>query len=111
MWVEENIITMGRPKDEEYWNQVCEEEDGRLKCKHCGVKFRGGFSRIKAHIDRIEGIGIRICSSLPNHITSSNHSQQHINVITTSQGTTILYFSLTPTLFSVSCLTVINIFT
>ncbi|KAL9296718.1 hypothetical protein ACSQ67_022614 [Phaseolus vulgaris] len=76
---------MGRPKDEEYWNQVCEEEDGRLKCKHCGVKFRGGVSRIKAHIDRIEGKGIRICSSLPNHITSSNHSQQHINVITTSQ--------------------------
>ncbi|KAL9297379.1 hypothetical protein ACSQ67_023275 [Phaseolus vulgaris] len=77
---------MGRPKDEEYWNQVCVEEDGRLKCKHCGVKFRGGVSRIKAHVDRIQGKGIRICSSPPyHHVTSSNHSQQHINVITASQ--------------------------
>ncbi|ESW04198.1 hypothetical protein PHAVU_011G074800 [Phaseolus vulgaris] len=76
---------MGRPKDEEYWNQVSVEEDGRLKCKHCGLKFRGGVSRIKAHVDRIQGKGIRICSSLPNHISASNHSQQHINVITTSQ--------------------------
>ena len=94
---------MGRPKDEKYWDEVCVEEDGRLKCKHCGVKFRGGVSRIKAHVDRIEGKGIRICSSLPNHITSSNHSQQHIDVITASQGTTIHYFSL-------SCLKVLNVF-
>jgi len=101
--VEENKIIMGRPKDEKYWDEVCVEEDGRLKCKHCGVKFRGGVSRIKAHVDRIEGKGIRICSSLPNHITSSNHSQQHIDVITASQGTTIHYFSL-------SCLKVLNVF-
>jgi len=82
-----NIIIMGRPKDEKYWDEVCVEEDGRLKCKHCGVKFRGGVSRIKAHVDRIQGKGIRICSSLPNDIT-------------TSQGTTSFY---TPTLLSVSC--------
>lgn len=84
---------MGRPKDEKYWDEVSVEEDGRLKCKHCGLKFRGGVSRIKAHING--GKGIRTCSSPPNHITSSNH------VITAaSQGTTIFYFSLTPTLFS-----------
>ncbi|KAK7374729.1 hypothetical protein VNO80_08166 [Phaseolus coccineus] len=76
---------MGRPKDEEYWNQVSQEEDGRLKCKQCGLKFRGGVSRIKAHVDRTERKGIRICSSPLNHITSSIHSHQHINVITTSQ--------------------------
>ncbi|XP_068498544.1 probable disease resistance protein At4g27220 [Phaseolus vulgaris] len=74
---------MGRPKDEEYWNQVSEEEDGRLKCNHCGLKFKGGVSRIKAHVDRIEGKGIRICSFPPNHVTSSNHSH---HVITVSQG-------------------------
>ncbi|BAT83144.1 hypothetical protein VIGAN_04024900 [Vigna angularis var. angularis] len=76
---------MGRPKDEYYWNQVDREEDGRLKCKRCEFKFKGGVSRIKAHIDRLEGKGIRICSTSPKDITSSDHSHQDINVITASQ--------------------------
>ncbi|XP_022635783.1 probable disease resistance protein At4g27220 isoform X2 [Vigna radiata var. radiata] len=77
---------MGRPKDEYYWNQVDREEDGGLKCKHCGLKFKGGVSRIKAHIDLIEGKGIRICPTSPKCITSSDHSHQDINAITLSQG-------------------------
>lgn len=90
-----NIGIMGRPKDEYYWNQVDREEDGGLKCKHCGLKFKGGVSRIKAHIDLIEGKGIRICPTSPKCITSSDHSHQDINAITLSQGTTSFYFSFT----------------
>lgn len=91
---------MGRPKDEHYWNLVTKEENGTLKCKQCGLMFKGGVSRIKAHVDRIKGKGVRICSSIDhdhvqnNIIYGSNHSQEAINAMTPLQGTTTLSLSL-----------------
>ncbi|XP_027927223.1 putative disease resistance protein At4g10780 isoform X2 [Vigna unguiculata] len=73
---------MGRPKHEHYWKKVDKEKDGSLKCKKCGHKFKGGVSRIEAHIKGTGGI--RKCSSPLNDTTSSNHSEQHMNVIDTS---------------------------
>ncbi|KAG5093040.1 hypothetical protein JHK82_051818 [Glycine max] len=88
---------MGRPKDEHYWNQVTKEENGSLKCKQCGLMFKGGVSRIKAHVDRIKGKGVRICSSIDhdhvqnNIIYGSNHSQEAINAMTPLQGWASMY--------------------
>ncbi|XP_027927224.1 disease resistance protein RFL1-like [Vigna unguiculata] len=73
---------MGRPKHDHYWNEVDEEKDGKLKCKKCGHKFKGGVSRIEAHIKGTGGI--RKCSPPLNDTTFSNHSEQHMNVIDTS---------------------------
>ncbi|QCE12791.1 disease resistance protein RPS5 [Vigna unguiculata] len=72
---------MGRPKHEHYWKEVDKEKDGKLKCKKCGHKFKGGVSRIRAHING--GGGVSKCSPR-NDTTSSNHSEQHMNVMDTS---------------------------
>ena len=57
---------MGRPKKEEYWNQVTKLGNNAWKCKHCGRKFKGGASRIKAHVERIEREGIQVCKGSIN---------------------------------------------
>jgi len=90
---------MGRPKHDRYWNEVDKEKDGKLKCKKCGHKFKGGVSRIEAHIKGTGGI--RKCSPPLNDTTSSHHSEQHMNVIDTSPGTTIFHFSLTHSFFCI----------
>lgn len=62
---------MGRPKDEHYWNLVTKEENGTLKCKQCGLMFKGGVSRIKARVDGIQRTGVRICSSIDHDVQNS----------------------------------------
>ncbi|RYQ78990.1 hypothetical protein Ahy_Scaffold8g108473 isoform A [Arachis hypogaea] len=70
---------MGRPKEERYWNQVTKEADGTWKCNRCGRQFSGGVSRIKAHVDRIPGKGISICSASPDDNHLQPQSQQTAN--------------------------------
>ncbi|XP_020996896.1 probable disease resistance protein At5g43730 isoform X1 [Arachis duranensis] len=70
---------MGRPKEERYWNQVTKEADRTWKCNRCGRQFSGGVSRIKAHVDRIPGKGISICSASPNDNHLQPQSQQTAN--------------------------------
>ncbi|KAL4382782.1 hypothetical protein AHAS_Ahas04G0267900 [Arachis hypogaea] len=70
---------MGRPKEERYWNQVTKEAAGTWKCKRCGRQFSGGASRIKAHVDRIPGKGISICSASPDDNHLQPQSQETAN--------------------------------
>ncbi|KAL1361104.1 hypothetical protein AAHE18_04G227700 [Arachis hypogaea] len=70
---------MGRPKEERYWNQVTKEADRTWKCKRCGRQFSGGASRIKAHVDRIPGKGISICSASPDDNHLQPQSQETAN--------------------------------
>ncbi|XP_029125651.1 uncharacterized protein LOC109791223 [Cajanus cajan] len=66
---------MGRRKgDPKYTNEVIIiEENKRWKCKHCNSEFSGGFSRIKAHLDKTPGKGIAICS-----VYCGNEARQNI---------------------------------
>ncbi|XLS56721.1 hypothetical protein HN51_006476 [Arachis hypogaea] len=70
---------MGRPKEERYWNQVTKEAAGTWKCNRCGRQFSGGASRIKAHVDRIPGKGISICSASLDDNHLQPQSQQTAN--------------------------------
>ena len=76
---------MGRPKDQHYWNQVTKENNGVLKCKHCGHKFKGGVSRIKAHVDRIQRQGIAVCSN-NNFASCSIDPQEAANGMNPVEG-------------------------
>ncbi|KAL2329695.1 hypothetical protein Fmac_017276 [Flemingia macrophylla] len=83
---------MGRTKgDIYYWNQVTTEGKGKWKCKHCNRPFSGGFSRIKAHIDKTKGKGIAICSVDPGNervgsTSNSSHLREVQNILNESQG-------------------------
>ncbi|TKY64975.1 Disease resistance protein [Spatholobus suberectus] len=84
---------MGRPKgDQRYRNEVTIiEENKEWNCNHCKRTFCGGFSRIKAHLDKIQGKGISICSVYCGnegmHNTSSSiNPQEAINTLNPLQG-------------------------
>ncbi|KAL1322984.1 hypothetical protein AAHE18_14G238700 [Arachis hypogaea] len=77
---------MGRPKEERYWNQVTKEADRTWKCKRCGRQFSGGASRIKAHVDRIPGKGISICSASPDDNHLQPQSQETANPMNPREG-------------------------
>ncbi|KAI9078119.1 hypothetical protein K1719_039887 [Acacia pycnantha] len=52
---------VGRPRDK-VWERVTPLEGGRRwKCNDCGEEFAGGASRIKAHVNKAQGEGIRPC--------------------------------------------------
>ena len=57
---------MGRPKKVKYWNQVTVHGKNSWKCNHCGREFKGGASRIKAHVKGKKGGGIEACKGSIN---------------------------------------------
>ena len=82
--------------------------DGKLQCKRCKRKFKGGVSGIKEHVDRIRGQGIAVCSIDPtpggvchnagvdNSVAagSSNAHGAVINAMNSSQGTNSLFIEI-----------------
>ncbi|XP_045794662.1 probable disease resistance protein At4g27220 isoform X4 [Trifolium pratense] len=87
------ILMMGRSKHEHLWIHVTKVENGRKWiCKHCDGKFSGGASRIKTHLGRKGGGGIRQCSNyhandqgIHNMASTSNNSQGVINRVYSTQ--------------------------
>ncbi|OWM76548.1 hypothetical protein CDL15_Pgr005512 [Punica granatum] len=58
---------MGKPRDK-FWDHAEiipneGEAKDRRKCKFCHKLFSGGASRIKAHLGKVEGKGIKVCES------------------------------------------------
>ncbi|KAI9078134.1 hypothetical protein K1719_039902 [Acacia pycnantha] len=62
----------GRPRDE-VWKKVKEVEGG-WKCNDCGEVFAGTASRIKAHLDKVKGKGIRPCPGKGNSNNDTEHN-------------------------------------
>lgn len=60
---------MGRRKDL-IWKYV-EESKGGFKCMFCQGVFRGGATRIKAHLAKHSGEGIEICA----RVTEEAHAE------------------------------------
>ncbi|KAK4253628.1 hypothetical protein QN277_010276 [Acacia crassicarpa] len=68
---------VGRRRDE-VWERVTLLEGGRRwKCNDCGEEFAGGASRIKAHVNKLKGTGIRPCTSKANSNNDSKHNLLH----------------------------------
>ncbi|KAI9078142.1 hypothetical protein K1719_039910 [Acacia pycnantha] len=60
----------GRPRDE-VWQHVKVLEGGRrVKCNYCGYEFAASANRIKSHINKDKGKGIRVC---PNFLPQSHN--------------------------------------
>ncbi|KAK4253627.1 hypothetical protein QN277_010275 [Acacia crassicarpa] len=65
----------GRRRDE-VWERVTLLEGGRRwMCNDCGEEFTGGASRIKAHLNKVKGTGIRPCIGKAN---SNNDTERNL---------------------------------
>ena len=53
---------MGRKRDD-FWQYV----DNENKCIYCGFRIPGA-SRIKFHLAKVTGEGIRVCSNVPDDV-------------------------------------------
>lgn len=60
---------MVRPNDQ-FWNHVDKMDGGRCKCKYCEFVFGNGtsVSRIKSHLSGVRGLGISICTKVPESV-------------------------------------------
>ncbi|PKI31925.1 hypothetical protein CRG98_047688, partial [Punica granatum] len=70
---------MGKPRDK-FWDhtEVMPNEGeakDRWKCKFCHKLFSGGASRIKAHLGKVEGKGIKVCESEVDEATMKEASE------------------------------------
>ncbi|KAI9104200.1 hypothetical protein K1719_023036 [Acacia pycnantha] len=64
----------GRPRGE-VWQHVKILEGGRkVKCNYCGYEFAASANRIKSHIKKDKGKGIRVCPNFPqsHNLASDN---------------------------------------
>ena len=43
-------------------------EDNYVRCKFCGHKFAGGASRIKGHLSKFKGQGVRKCTQVSEDV-------------------------------------------
>ena len=87
---------MGRPRDEDCWNEVIKEDDGTLTCRRCRKKFKGGVARIKAHLGKEKGKGIKLCKGRSvldtegvnnSIIAGSSNPPEVVNGMNSSEGT------------------------
>ena len=87
---------MGRPRDKHYWDQVTKGENDAWKCNHCGKKFKGGVTRIKAHLGKEKGKGIALCDGggVPSNegvnniiMVGSSNSLEVVNGTNSQEGT------------------------
>ncbi|KAI9104183.1 hypothetical protein K1719_023019 [Acacia pycnantha] len=68
---------VGRRRDK-VWERVTLLEGGRKwKCNDCGEEFAGGASRIKAHLNKVKGTGIRPCTGKANSNNDTEHNLLH----------------------------------
>ncbi|KAI9078140.1 hypothetical protein K1719_039908 [Acacia pycnantha] len=68
---------VGRRRDK-VWERVTLLEGGRRwRCNDCGEEFAGGASRIKAHLNKLKGTGIRPCTGKANSNTHTEHNLLH----------------------------------
>ena len=94
---------MGRPRDEDCWNEVIKEDDGTLTCRRCRKKFKGGVARIKAHLGKEKGKGIKLCKGRSvldtegvnnSIIAGSSNPPDVVNGMTSLEGTHRLIYTL-----------------
>ncbi|KAI9112888.1 hypothetical protein K1719_016205 [Acacia pycnantha] len=68
---------VGRRRDK-VWERVTLLEGGRRwRCNDCGEEFPGGASRIKAHVNKLKGTGIRPCTGKTNSNNDIEHNLLH----------------------------------
>ena len=65
---------MGRQRDQ-FWDYV-ENLNGGFKCNYCGQNFRGGASRIKAHLAGVPGHDIVACIAVPEDVQKKAQATQ-----------------------------------
>ncbi|KAG5016815.1 hypothetical protein JHK82_022462 [Glycine max] len=66
-----------------FFSLVSKEENGALKCKQCGLKFKGGVSRIKARVDGIQrtGFDLDVLKEIPlltDHVKWYKAEKPHV---------------------------------
>ncbi|KAI9104261.1 hypothetical protein K1719_023097 [Acacia pycnantha] len=69
---------VGRRRDK-VWERVMllEGRQKRWKCNDCGEEFAGGASRIRAHVNKVKGTGIRPCTGKANSNNDTEHNLLH----------------------------------
>ncbi|KAI9078141.1 hypothetical protein K1719_039909 [Acacia pycnantha] len=72
----------GRPRDE-VWQHVKLLEGGRrVKCNYCQYEFAARANRIKSHINKDKGKGVRVCPNFPqshNFASDNKGNSNHLN--------------------------------
>ncbi|KAI9078110.1 hypothetical protein K1719_039878 [Acacia pycnantha] len=71
----------GRPRDE-VWQHVKVLEGGRrVRCNYCKYEFAASANRIKSHINKDKGKGIRVCPNFPqfhNFASDNKGNSNHL---------------------------------
>ena len=63
------------------WNHVVLLEragtggNARWRCKYCGEEYGGSYSRVKSHLLRVQGGGIKICAKVTKSVLSQLNSE------------------------------------
>ena len=63
------------------WNHVVVLEragiggNARWHCKYCKIEFGGSYSRVKSHLLRIQGGGIKICAKVTRSIQNQLNNE------------------------------------
>jgi len=47
------------------WSHVNRKPDNVLECKYCFHGFSGGVTRIRSHLSKMPGGGIKVCTKVP----------------------------------------------
>ncbi|KAI9104184.1 hypothetical protein K1719_023020 [Acacia pycnantha] len=69
----------GRPRDE-VWQHVKVLEGGRrVKCNYCKYEFAASANRIKSHIKKDKGKGIRVCPNFPQSHNFASDNEGNSN--------------------------------
>ena len=76
---------MGRQRDQ-FWDYV-ENLNGGFKCNYCGQDFRGGASRIKAHLAGVPGHDIAVCNAVPQDVQEKAQATQKKREAQVTHGT------------------------
>ena len=76
---------MGRQRDQ-FWDYV-ENLNGGFKCNYCGQNFRGGASRIKAHLAGVPGHDIAVCNTVPQDVQEKAQATQKKREAQVTHGT------------------------
>jgi hypothetical protein len=63
------------------WNHVVLLEragaggNARWRCKYCKEEYGGSYSRVKSHLLRVQGLGIKICPKVTRSILAQLNSE------------------------------------
>ena len=51
--------------------------NARFKCHYCDGDFPGSYSRVRAHLLKISGSGVKICNKIAHPVLEQLHEEDH----------------------------------